>query len=79
MSEQAAKYGNRMKTKEAAKIMGVSEQFIRIGLRQGILPFGVAIKLRTKKRESEVHTYYINPKQFFDYLENRKGWYGFKI
>jgi len=33
---------------EAAKRLGVSPQFIRLGLQQGILPIGSAVKMSTK-------------------------------
>ena len=36
----------RIKVSEAAKLMGVSEQFIRIGLQRGLLPIGHAVKLK---------------------------------
>lgn len=36
----------RVKVADAAKLMGVSEQFIRIGLQRQILPIGHAVKLR---------------------------------
>lgn len=36
----------RIKVSEAAKLMGVSEQFIRVGLQRNILPIGHAVKLR---------------------------------
>lgn len=48
--------------KEAAKIMGKSEQFVRIGLQRGLLPFGQAIKM------SSMYTYYISPKLFEEYV-----------
>lgn len=48
--------------KEAAKIMGKSEQFVRIGLQRGLLPFGNAIKM------SSIYTYYISPKLFEEYV-----------
>lgn len=48
--------------KEASKIMGKSEQFIRVGLRNKRLPFGVAVKL------SSQWTYYISPKLFYEYV-----------
>lgn len=50
--------------KEAAKLMGKHESFIRIGLQRGILPFGVAEKLPNSKR----YTYYISPKLFYEYV-----------
>jgi hypothetical protein len=46
----------------AAEIMGKSQQFIRIGLQRGLLPFGTAVKLSSK------WTYYISPKQFSEYV-----------
>ena len=36
----------RIKVSEAAKLMGVSEQFIRIGLQRNTLPIGHAVKLK---------------------------------
>lgn len=48
--------------KEASRIMGKSEQFIRVGLRNKRLPFGVAVKLSTQ------WTYYISPKLFYEYV-----------
>lgn len=48
--------------KEASKLMGKSEQFIRVGLRNNRLPFGVAVQLSTQ------WTYYISPKLFYDYI-----------
>lgn len=47
---------------EAAAIMGKSDQFIRIGLQRGILPFGSAVKLSSK------YTYYISPTRFYEYV-----------
>ena len=44
--------------REAARIMGKHEQFVRIGLQKGILPFGVAEKLPNSSRWS----YHISPK-----------------
>ena len=48
--------------KEASKLMGKSEQFIRVGLRNKRLPCGVAVQLSTQ------WTYYISPKLFYDYI-----------
>jgi len=52
----------RMSVNDAAKKMKVSPQFIRVGLQRGHFPFGVAVKLSSK------WTYYINPKQFEEYM-----------
>ena len=44
-----------MTVAEAAKVMGVSQQFIRIGMQRGLLPIGAAVKLRSR------WAYYISP------------------
>ncbi len=49
---------------DAAKLMGKSEMFIRIGLQRGILPFGIAVKLDGKSK----YSYHISPKLFEEYL-----------
>lgn len=43
----------RITVKEAAQMLGVSEQYIRLGLQQNRLPIGTAVKM------SSVWTYYI--------------------
>lgn len=53
---------NRLSVKEAAHLMGVSEQFLRIGLQQGKFPFGTAVKTSSK------WSYYINTTQFLRYI-----------
>lgn len=45
---------------EAAEKLGVSEQFLRCGLRAGKFPFGEAIDMSGKGR----YTYYINRARF---------------
>lgn len=57
--------GKSISVKEAAKIMGKSEQFVRVGLQRGLLPFGQAIKM------SSIYTYYISPKLFEEYVGYR--------
>ncbi|HLS53930.1 MAG TPA: hypothetical protein VK031_08150 [Tissierellaceae bacterium] len=53
--------------KEAAEILGVSEQFIRIGLQRGKLPIGTAVKMSSR------WTYHISPKLLKEYIgEERK-------
>ena len=47
---------------DAAKILGKSPQFIRVGLQQGILPFGKAVQISSK------YTYHISPKLFKEYI-----------
>lgn len=66
-----------IKVEKAAQIMGKSQQFVRIGLQRGLLPFGTAIKM------SSMWTYHISPKLFYDYVgsefkeqgeENKNVW-----
>lgn len=61
---------NRLSVEMAAKLMGVGKQFIRVGLQNGILPFGYAVKQSANK-----FTYYISPKKFTEYtgIEVQKG------
>ncbi len=52
---------NRLTVHQAAKLLGASDQFVRIGIREGQLKFGVAVKtsnqwtyLITKQKFEEV-------------------------
>ncbi len=54
---------NRMTVKEAAERMGVSELFIRFGIRNGTLPIGCAIKMSSK------WTFYIQRDRFEAYMK----------
>lgn len=49
--------------KEAARCMGKSDQFIRIGLQRGLLPFGNAVP-----GTGNNWNYYINPAKFREYI-----------
>lgn len=40
-----ANSSNRISVERAAKLLGASPQFIRIGLQQGMLDFGMAVKM----------------------------------
>lgn len=51
-----------IKVEKAAQIMGKSQQFVRVGLQRGLLPFGTAIKM------SSMWTYHISPKLFYEYV-----------
>lgn len=53
----------RMTQKQLSELTGIgkSEQFVRIGLQRGILPFGSAVKTSSK------YSYYISPKLFEEY------------
>lgn len=59
--------GTSISVKEAAELMGKSQQFVRIGLQRGLLPFGTAVKMSTK------WTYYISPKKFIEYVGIKEG------
>lgn len=50
---------------QAANIMGVSPQFLRVALQQNKFPFGVAVKMKR-------WAYFIDPNKFNDYLQDRK-------
>ena len=49
---------NRLSVSDVAKLMNVSEQFIRIGLQKGLLPFGYAVKMSSK------WTYFVSKEKF---------------
>jgi len=51
-----------MSVKEAAMLLGKNEQYIRIGLQQGRLPFGTAVKT------SSCWDYHISRAKVYDYL-----------
>lgn len=50
-----------IKPAEAAKLLGVTAQFIRVGLQRGRFPWGYAVQLSPKK-----YTYFINRLKFFE-------------
>lgn len=52
--------GNRLSVWEVAQKMNVSEQFVRVGLQQGIFPWGYAVKM------SSQWTYFINAVKFYE-------------
>ena len=51
----------KIKVTEAAAVLHVSDQFVRIGMQRGILPIGTALKMSTK------WTYQISPKPLAEY------------
>ena len=60
MHDVGTDYGGRnVPVIVAAKIMGKSPQFVRIGLQRGILPIGRAMKTND---HNEQYDYYISPK-----------------
>lgn len=50
---------------KAAMLMNKGQQFVRIALQRGLVPFGFAVKLDEKGTRFD---YYINPRLFCDYL-----------
>ena len=53
---------NNMTIEEASRLMGVSRQFIRVGLQKGILPFGYAVQVSAGR-----FTYFISRQKFFEH------------
>lgn len=51
---------------ECAKLLGMSPQFVRIGLQRGVLPFGTAIKMSSR------WTYHISEAKVYEYLGETK-------
>lgn len=52
-----------MNVLEAAKILKVSPQFVRFGLRTGKLPIGTALKMSSR------WSYHISEKKLYEYIE----------
>lgn len=59
--------GNNITIKQAAEIMGKCQQFVRVGLQRGLLPFGTAVKVHQR------WNYYISPKLFYEYVGEAKA------
>lgn len=51
----------------AARMLQKNQQFVRIGLQRKLLPFGFAMRVDEKRIKSR-YDYFINPKEFADYL-----------
>ena len=60
----------RITVKQAARQLGVSEQYVRLGLQRGELPIGSCVRM------SSVYTYHITQERLDEYLSggnrNRK-------
>ncbi len=50
-----------IKVSDAARVLGKSEQFVRIGLQRNLLPIGTAVQMSSK------WTYHISPKLLKEY------------
>ena len=59
-----------MTVREVSRIIGVSEQTIRVGLQQGVFSWGQAVKASSK------YTYVINRKEFEKKWSNENEPYG---
>ena len=57
---------SRLTISETARLMNVSEQFIRIGLQKGIFPWGYAVKMSSR------WTYFVSPEKFTEYTGIKK-------
>lgn len=61
-SDITRKMLNNVSIKEAATKLGKCEQFVRIALQRGIVPFGFAVKRKTR------WSYHISPKKLAEYV-----------
>jgi len=52
----------KITVKKASRLMGKSQEFVRIGLQRNNLPFGTAVKVSNR------WSYYISPKLFYEYI-----------
>ena len=53
---------NNMTIEEASRLMGVSRQFVRVGLQKGIFPFGYAVQVSARR-----FTYFISRQKFIEH------------
>ena len=60
---------NRISIQEAAKMMGVTLTFLREGIARGKFSFGISMTLKEKGKR---RTFYINKKQFYEYLRHQE-------
>lgn len=65
--EEPAPSITRIGTKTAARCLGKSEQFVRIGLQRSLLPFGHAVPGSGSR-----WNYYINPVKFREFVGNER-------
>ncbi|HRR76727.1 MAG TPA: hypothetical protein P5191_07930 [Ruminococcus sp.] len=64
MDENYGGRGRNVPVNVAAKIIGKTPQFIRIGLQRGLLPIGVAFKTSDHNQQ---YDYYISPKLLYEF------------
>ena len=68
MKDDSNKKVGRVPVKEAAKIMEMDPQSLRIALKQGLFPFGMAIKTSANN-----YIYFINRHKFEEYMGLNKS------
>lgn len=61
-SDHSEKGLKNISVEQCAKLLGKSEQFIRVALQTGTAPFGFAVKNKT------VYSYHISPKKLNEYI-----------
>ena len=59
----------KIRPEDVAKMLGVSPQTIRVGVQQGLYPFGVASKTKPTNRN---HNYLFYPEKIIEYMGERK-------
>lgn len=59
-----------MRVKEVAELLGVTEQTVRVGLQQGVFPFGAAFKTAENRKH---YTYVLYPEKVKEYAGELKG------
>ena len=57
-----------MKVKDVAKLLGMTEQTVRIGLQQNMFPFGTAYKTRPTNKQ---YVYVIYERKVYEYIGER--------
>lgn len=57
-----------MKVDEVAKLLGTTAATVRVGLQQGVFPFGVAFKMSEDRKH---YTYIIYPEKVREYAGER--------
>lgn len=62
VSDDSDVYLKNVPVSEAARILGKSEQFVRVALQNGTAPFGFAVKNKS------VYSYHISPKKLAEYI-----------
>lgn len=56
----------RISVQQVARALGKSDEFVRVGLQRGLLPFGTAYKLPGRKK----YSYLVNFEKFVKYVRN---------